>query len=201
MLQKQQDQQPVVAAEPGRADKEKAKKPRRSGLPVERFFAKGDVDPLDATIWEKRDASISGERGEVYFEQRGVEVPRSWSQMATNVVVQKYFRGALGTPEREHSVRHLIERVTRTVARWGREQNYFESDEVAEVFRRELNYLLVTQRASFNSPVWFNVGVEESPQCSACFINSVEDTMESILGLAKTEGMLFKWGSGTGTNF
>jgi ribonucleoside-diphosphate reductase alpha chain len=201
MLEKQQEQGDAG----GRADKEEAgartRKPRRAGLVIERYFTKGDVDPLDTTIWEKRDALISGEGGEVYFEQRGVEVPSGWSQMATNVVVQKYFRGPLNTPEREHSVRHLIERVSRTIVRWGREQSYFQSDEDAEVFRRELNYLLVTQRASFNSPVWFNVGVEESPQCSACFINSVEDTMESILGLAKTEGMLFKWGSGTGTNF
>jgi len=176
-------------------------RPRRGGLVVERFFSTPDVDPLDATVWETRDAVIAGDGGEVYFEQKGVEVPKSWSQMATNVVVQKYFRGGLGTPERESSVRQLIGRVTRTVERWGREMGYFASPADAEIFGRELNYLLVTQRASFNSPVWFNVGVEESPQCSACFINSVEDTMESILGLAKTEGMLFKWGSGTGSNF
>ncbi len=180
---------------------ERARKPRRAGLSIEPYFTKSGVDPLDTTIWDKRDAVITGDGGEVYFEQRGVEIPQSWSQMATNVVVQKYFRGPLGTPERETSVRHLIERVTKTIVRWGRELNYFQSDEDAQVFHRELNFLLVTQRASFNSPVWFNVGVEESPQCSACFINSVEDTMESILGLAKTEGMLFKWGSGTGTNF
>jgi len=175
--------------------------PTRGGLTVERFFSMPDVDPLDATTWETRDAVITGDGGEVYFEQRGVEIPKSWSQMATNVVVQKYFRGGLGQPERECSVRQLIDRVTRTVERWGREQGYFTTTADAEAFRAEMNYLLVTQRAAFNSPVWFNVGVEESPQCSACFINSVDDTMESILGLAKTEGMLFKWGSGTGTNF
>jgi ribonucleoside-diphosphate reductase alpha chain len=186
-------------AEAGKSDK--SKKPLRTGIAIEHYFTAAGTDPLDATVWERRDASITGEGGEVFFEQRGVEIPQGWSQMATNVVVQKYFRGAISSPERESSVRHLIERVSRTIVRWGREQNYFHSDEDAETFRHELNYLLVSQRASFNSPVWFNVGVEESPQCSACFINSVEDTMESILGLAKTEGMLFKWGSGTGTNF
>jgi ribonucleoside-diphosphate reductase alpha chain len=177
------------------------RRPSRHGLTVERFFSMPEVDPLDATAWEKRDAAITGDKGEVFFEQKGVEIPKSWTQMATNVVVQKYFRGALGSKEREHSVRQLIDRVTRTIERWGREQGYFATFKDAENFRHELNYLLVNQRAAFNSPVWFNVGVEESPQCSACFINSVDDTMESILGLAKTEGMLFKWGSGTGTNF
>jgi ribonucleoside-diphosphate reductase alpha chain len=172
-----------------------------SGLRVERYFSVAETDPLDTTHWERRDAMIGGEGGKVYFEQRDVEVPKGWTQMATNVVAQKYFRGAVGTEDREGSVRQLIDRVTRTIARWGTEQRYFADERAAETFRCELNHLLVTQRAAFNSPVWFNVGVEESPQCSACFINKVDDTMESILGLAKTEGMLFKWGSGTGTNF
>ena len=197
MLEKQTG--PTKNSESTKVDK--TSKNRRIGLPIERYFTKAETDPLEITIWEKRDAVISGDNGDVYFEQKDVEVPQSWSQMATNVVAQKYFRGALGKPDRENSVRQLIDRVSRTITRWGREQNYFNSAETAETFRHELNYLLVTQRASFNSPVWFNVGVEESPQCSACFINSVDDTMESILGLAKTEGMLFKWGSGTGTNF
>jgi ribonucleoside-diphosphate reductase alpha chain len=175
--------------------------PTHTGLQVPRHFTKPGRDPLEETVWETRVASITGENGQVFFEQPDVEVPQSWTQMATNVVAQKYFRGHVGTPEREKSVRHLIDRVTRTITKWGREQHYFSTDEDAENFRSELNYLLVTQRGSFNSPVWFNVGVDEHPQCSACFINSIEDTMESILGLAKTEGMLFKWGSGTGTNF
>ncbi|RME07190.1 MAG: vitamin B12-dependent ribonucleotide reductase, partial [Deltaproteobacteria bacterium] len=138
--------------------------------------------------------------GEVIFEQKDVEVPSSWSQMATNVVVQKYFHGQQGTPERETSVKQLIERVARTILEWGRKGNYFEDEEQAEIFYMELTHLLVNQMAAFNSPVWFNVGIEEHPQCSACFINSVQDSMDSILTLAKTEGMLFKYGSGTGTN-
>jgi ribonucleoside-diphosphate reductase alpha chain len=143
---------------------------------------------------------ITNERGEVAFEQRNVEVPKPWSQLATNVVAQKYFRGQLGSPGREHSVRQLIDRVAKTAAKWGREGDYFATKEDAEAFEAELTYLLVHQMVSFNSPVWFNCGVEEHPQVSACFINSVEDTMTSILDLAKTEGMLFKFGSGTGSN-
>ena len=171
------------------------------GPEIRHFFTKPGTDPLDEVFWEKRDAVIAGENGEVFFEQKGIEVPQGWSQMATNVVSQKYFRGIVGTDERENSVRHLMERVTRTITSWGKQQEYFKSADQAETFCHELSYLLVTQRASFNSPVWFNVGVEENPQCSACFINSIEDTMESILDLVKTEGMLFKWGSGTGSNF
>src|SRR5690606_17330109 len=129
-----------------------------------------------------------------------VEVPANWSQQATNVVVSKYFHGQLGSPQRESSVRQLIGRVSNTIARWGLEQGYFASYEDGETFHAELTSVLINQRAAFNSPVWFNVGCEPKPQCSACFINSVEDNMESILTLAKTEGMLFKWGSGTGTN-
>ncbi|MCC6750002.1 MAG: vitamin B12-dependent ribonucleotide reductase [Deltaproteobacteria bacterium] len=198
MLEKRTE---TVGSDNGRSVKGEQKEPRRAGLRIERYFTTAGVDPLDEVEWEIRDAMISGADGEVVFEQRGVEVPRSWSQMATNVVVQKYFRGVLGTPERERSIRQLITRVVKSITRWGTEQRYFASPADAQTFSDELAYLLVTQRASFNSPVWFNVGVEEAPQCSACFINAVDDTMESILELAKTEGMLFKWGSGTGTNF
>jgi len=172
----------------------------RSGLQFARRYTQAGVHPYDAIDWELRDAVITNERGEVTFEQRNVEVPRFWSQLATNVVAQKYFRGPLGTPEREHSVRQLIDRVARTAAGWGREGGYFASEADAETFEAELTHLLLHQLVSFNSPVWFNCGIEEHPQVSACFINSVEDTMPSILGLAKTEGMLFKYGSGTGSN-
>ena len=127
-------------------------------------------------------------------------MPKFWSQMATNVVVSKYFRGHLGTPDRETSVRQLIGRVVRTITQWGREGGYFATEADGDTFRDELTHILLYQMAAFNSPVWFNVGIEEKPQCSACFINSVQDTMDSILGLAKTEGMLFKYGSGTGSN-
>jgi ribonucleoside-diphosphate reductase alpha chain len=170
------------------------------GLELERYFTAAGVDPFDAVEWETRSAVISNERGEVVFEQKDVEVPRFWSQTATNVVASKYFRGTLGTPERERSVRQLIGRVVRSLGGWGRAQGYFDSEEDAQVFEAELKHLLVHQKMSFNSPVWFNVGIESKPQCSACFINSVSDTMDSILTLARTEGMLFKYGSGTGTN-
>jgi ribonucleoside-diphosphate reductase alpha chain len=170
------------------------------GLELERYFTAAGVDPFDAVEWETRSAVISNERGEVVFEQKDVEVPRFWSQTATNVVASKYFRGTLGTAERERSVRQLIGRVVRSLGGWGRAQGYFDSEEDAQVFEAELKHLLVHQKMSFNSPVWFNVGIESKPQCSACFINSVSDTMDSILTLARTEGMLFKYGSGTGTN-
>ena len=171
-----------------------------NGLRVVRRFTEAGVHPYDEIEWELRDAVITNERGEVNFEQRNVEVPKFWSQLATNVVAQKYFRGQLGTPERETSVKQLIDRVVQTATRWGREGNYFAGEEDAEAFEAELTYLLVRQMVSFNSPVWFNCGIEKHPQVSACFINSVEDTMPSILGLAKTEGMLFKYGSGTRSN-
>lgn len=177
------------------------KEPQRTGLRFQRFFTQEGVSPLDMVEWERRDAAITDMNGNAVFEQKDVEVPVNWSQMATNVVVQKYFRGALGKPDRETSIRQLVTRVAETITRWGREQRYFATNEDAAIFADELSYLIVTQRAAFNSPVWFNVGVEEHPQCSACFINSVDDTMESIMELARTEGMLFKWGSGTGTNF
>jgi len=173
---------------------------RRRGLRFSRRNTALGISPLDEVKWERRDASIVSKDGEVIFEQRDIEVPKSWSQMATNVVVQKYFRGGLDAPEREHSVRQLINRVADTITGWGEVDGSFASPEDAETFRSELTYLLAHQHAAFNSPVWFNVGVEETPQCSACFINSVEDSMASILGLAKTEGLLFKYGSGTGTN-
>src|SRR6266446_6198835 len=171
------------------------------GLKFERYFTPPGAHAYDLIEWERRTAAIIGEKGQVIFEQKDVEVPRSWSQLAINVVAQKYFRGGQGTPERETSVRQLIDRVVETLARWGRDGSYFASDEDAENWAEELRYLLVTQHASFNSPVWFNLGVPgRSQQGSACFINSVQDSMESILELVKTEGMLFKFGSGTGTN-
>ncbi|HEY9843614.1 MAG TPA: vitamin B12-dependent ribonucleotide reductase [Candidatus Obscuribacterales bacterium] len=170
------------------------------GLKFSPYFATPGVHPFDELEWDRRNALIGNEKGEVIFEQKDVEVPRSWSQQATNVVVSKYFHGRLGAPDRESSVRQLIGRVADTIARWGMEQGYFASHEDGLAFHAELASILVNQRAAFNSPVWFNVGIETKPQCSACFINSVQDNMDSILTLAKTEGMLFKWGSGTGTN-
>ncbi|HYL64911.1 MAG TPA: vitamin B12-dependent ribonucleotide reductase [Candidatus Methylomirabilis sp.] len=171
------------------------------GLAFQQFFTTGKISPFDAVEWEKRTALISNEKGVTIFKQEDVEVPKSWSQTATNIVTSKYFHGKPGTKEREGSVRQLISRVVNTIVRWGHEGGYFASDESRDAFRDELTHLLVEQKMSFNSPVWFNVGVQPKPQCSACFINSVQDNMESIMGLTKTEGMLFKWGSGTGTNF
>ena len=171
-----------------------------AGLEFERWFTRDGVDPFDEVEWDLRSAVIANERGEVVFEQRDVEFPRFWSQQATNIVVSKYFRGSIGTPQRERSVKQLIGRVVETITRWAREQEYFASEDDLQAFSDELKHLLVYQKGSFNSPVWFNCGFEKAPQCSACFINAVQDTMESILGLAKTEGMLFKFGSGTGSN-
>lgn len=165
-----------------------------------RVFTTPGIHPFDEVAWEVRDAVITNHKGEVIFEQKNVEVPESWSQLATNVVVSKYFAGPGKTIERESSVRQLIHRVARTIAGWAENGGYFRSAEELEVFEAELTYLALNQYMSFNSPVWFNMGVEEHPQCSACFINSIEDSMESILGLARTEGMLFKYGSGTGSN-
>ena len=170
------------------------------GLEFPRFFSTAGVDPFDQVEWDLRDAIIGNEKGSVVFEQRGVEIPKSWSQQATNIVVSKYFRGHVGSPDRERSVKQLIGRVVNTITEWARRQKYFASENALQAFSDDLKYLLVHQKAAFNSPVWFNCGFEKAPQCSACFINSVDDTMESILGLAKTEGMLFKFGSGTGSN-
>jgi ribonucleoside-diphosphate reductase alpha chain len=173
----------------------------RGGLVFDRYFTDGKVSPFDRVEWEKRTALIGNEKGVTIFKQDDVEVPKSWSQTATNIVTSKYFHGKPGTPEREGSVRQLIGRVVNTIVRWGEEGGYFADDASRDAFKDELTHLLVEQKMSFNSPVWFNVGVQPKPQCSACFINSVHDSMESIMGLTRTEGMLFKWGSGTGTNF
>ncbi|MGB9456329.1 MAG: vitamin B12-dependent ribonucleotide reductase [Bryobacteraceae bacterium] len=200
--------------------------PTKTGVPFPRFFTarlEPGKTPYDEMRWETRTASIGNDKGSVIFEQRDVEVPADWSQTATNIVASKYFHGKLGSPERETSVAQLVERVVNTITGWGKKDGYFRSDEDGENFRSELAHLMLTQKACFNSPVWFNVGVKEArgygwvydaaadrikklesgavrPQCSACFIVSVKDSLESILDLAKTEGMLFKWGSGTGTN-
>src|SRR5215469_16724311 len=174
---------------------------RSPGLRFERYFTPPGSRAHDLVEWERRTAAITNEKGVVFFEQKDVEVPRSWSQLATNVAAQKYFRGLLGSPQREYSVKQMVDRVVNTLGRWGREGGYFANEQDAVTWEEELRWLLVTQHASFNSPVWFNIGVPgRSQQASACFINSVEDTMESILELARTEGMLFKFGSGTGTN-
>lgn len=170
------------------------------GLIFRRFFTTDGKHPFDEIEWEKRKTVISGDNGSVVFEQNDVEIPKFWSQVAATVVASKYFRGTLGTKERESSIRMLIGRVVNTIMKWGLKDGYFSTQQDADIFGEELAHLLLYQKASFNSPVWFNCGVEEKPQCSACFINSVEDTMESILDLAKIEGMLFKHGSGAGTN-
>ena len=173
----------------------------RSGLEFHRKFTDGKVSPFDAVEWERRVAQIGNEKGKVIFRQEDVEVPKGWSQTATNIVASKYFHGKLNTPEREGSVRQLIGRVVNSIVTWGEQGSYFVNAASRDAFRDELTHLLVEQKMAFNSPVWFNVGVQPKPQCSACFINSVKDDMESIMNLAKIEGMLFKWGSGTGTNF
>jgi len=170
------------------------------GLSWARRHTTPGVHPYDEIEWELRTASISNESGKSVFEQKDVEVPKAWSQLATNVVVSKYFRGHVGTPGRETSVRQLIDRVVNTIAAWAETQRYFATDEDLAAFKAELTHLLVHQKMAFNSPVWFNVGVEPRPQCSACFINSVQDSMSSIMDLAKTEAMLFKFGSGAGSN-
>src|SRR5467141_1760535 len=173
----------------------------RTGLEFQRKFTDGKVSPFDAVECERRVALIGNEKGKTIFRQENVEVPKGWSQTATNIVASKYFHGKLNTPEREGSVRQLIGRVVNTIVKWGEQGGYFANTPSRDAFRDELTHLLVEQKMAFNSPVWFNVGVQAKPQCSACFINSVQDDMESIMNLAKTEGMLFKWGSGTGTNF
>ncbi len=172
-----------------------------SGLVFERYFTDGKNSPFEMVEWEKRPAHIGNEKGVTIFKQDDVEVPKGWSQTATNIVASKYFHGKPGTAQREGSVRQLISRVVNTIVKWGEEGGYFANSASRDAFRDDLTHLLVEQKMAFNSPVWFNVGVQPKPQCSACFINSVQDNMESIMGLTKTEGMLFKWGSGTGTNF
>ncbi len=198
----------------------------RKGVSFPKYFTQkleAGKTPYDEIAWELRTAAIANDKGAIIFEQDEVEVPADWSQTATNIVVSKYFYGKMGSPERERSVRQLVHRVVDTIADWGAYGRYFKTRDDAENFRNELAHLMLTQKACFNSPVWFNVGVQEArgygyyydeasdnivklkkgesrPQCSACFINSVKDSLESILDLAKTEGMLFKWGSGSGTN-
>ncbi|TMA12471.1 MAG: vitamin B12-dependent ribonucleotide reductase [Deltaproteobacteria bacterium] len=172
----------------------------KQGLHLDRYFASAGTSPYDEIEWEIRAATITNEKGNVVFEQPKVEIPKSWSQMATNVVVSKYFRGPLGSPQREHSVRQLISRVVTTITRWGKADGYFATEEDAQIFADELSHILVNQKVCFNSPVWFNCGIEERPQCSACFILSVDDTMESILDWYRKEGIIFKGGSGSGVN-
>jgi ribonucleoside-diphosphate reductase alpha chain len=212
------------SAAPAVPDPNKKKVP---GLQFRRLFTKPGVSPYDEIEWELRLAQITDAQGNVIFEQKDVEVPKDWSMTATNIVASKYLHGTVGTPERETGVRQLITRVAETIRDWGKVDGYFHSEEDAATFHDELAHILVRQYAAFNSPVWFNVGCDriepnsdaqnwhwnhqtgrvefgvtgyKTPQCSACFINSVQDSLDSILTLAKTEGMLFKWGSGTGTN-
>ena len=200
---------------------------RAGGLSFTRRFSKAGVNPYDEVQWEKRTALITDAGGKTIFEQKDVDVPIDWSMTATNIVASKYLHGQIGTPERESGVRALVSRVAETVRDWGITGGYFASPEDAQIFHDELASMLVTQKVAFNSPVWFNVGCDKlepnsdaqnwhwdphscavrfsttgyrNPQCSACFINAVDDSLDSILTLAKTEGMLFKWGSGTGTN-
>src|SRR5436853_1777483 len=202
-------------------------KKKAPGLSFRRFFTVPGISPYDSVEWEKRTAQITDAQGNVIFEQKDVEVPKDWSMTATNIVASKYLHGKLGTSERETGVRQLVTRVAETIRDWGMAQGYFRTAEDGATFHDELVHILVRQYAAFNSPVWFNVGCDRiepnsdgqswhwnqqtqqvefgvtgyrKPQCSACFINSVKDSLDSILTLAKTEGMLFKWGSGTGTN-
>jgi ribonucleoside-diphosphate reductase alpha chain len=215
------DAAPQAAAQPA---PEKRKAP---GLTFKRYFTKAGISPYSEVEWERRTASISDSQGNIIFEQLDVEVPKDWSMTATNIVASKYLHGKIGTPERENGVRALVTRVAETIRDWGQAQGYFRSADDAQTFHDELVHILIQQKAAFNSPVWFNVGCDRiepnsdaqnwhwspqlarvefgrtgyrNPQCSACFINSVKDSLDSILTLAKTEGMLFKWGSGTGTN-
>jgi ribonucleoside-diphosphate reductase alpha chain len=213
---------PEAIADPVAPSKKKA-----AGLQFGRVFTKPGVSPYDEIEWELRLAQITDSQGGVIFEQKDVEVPKDWSVTATNIVASKYLHGTIGTPERETGVRQLVTRVAETIRDWGKADGYFRSEEDAAIFHDELAHILLRQYAAFNSPVWFNVGCDriepksdaqnwhwnhaagrvefsvsgyKTPQCSACFINSVKDSLDSILTLAKTEGMLFKWGSGTGTN-
>jgi len=170
-----------------------------ASLAVRRLFTIEGRDPFDEIEWETRDAHIPGKSGPA-FEQRGVEFPKFWSQTATNIVAQKYFRGRMTSPERERSVKQMIGRIVSTVGTWGRDGGYFASEDEARTFEDELKAILVNQLAAFNSPVWFNVGFEEKPQCSACFILSIEDSMDAILDWIRREGIIFRGGSGSGVN-
>ena len=172
----------------------------KSGLKINRYFTRAGISPYDEVEWERRTATITNEKGKIVFEQANVDIPKAWSLMATQVVVSKYFRGPLGTPQRETSVRQMITRVVETIANWGRKDSYFAAEEDAQAFADELTHILLHQKACFNSPVWFNCGIEEKPQCSACFILSVDDTMDSILDWYRKEGVIFKGGSGSGVN-
>ncbi|MDP9342965.1 MAG: vitamin B12-dependent ribonucleotide reductase [Actinomycetota bacterium] len=184
------------------ATREREVRPETRGLTFKRYFTSDAVHPFDQVEWEVRDAVIPNyKEGGNAFEQREVEFPKGWSQNATNIVAQKYFRGPLGTPQRESSVRQLVSRVVDTITGWGTKDGYFSTDQDAKVFSDELSHLMVTQKAAFNSPVWFNVGVPDTPQqCSACFILAVDDTMSSILNWYVEEGTIFKGGSGSGIN-
>src|SRR5262249_27094229 len=215
------------ATAPAASPQQQSERKRGPGLTFRRFFTKAGVSPYEEVQWERRTAQITDAGGKVIFEQKDVEVPKDWSMTATNIVASKYLHGKIGTPERESGVRALISRVAETIRDWGLAGGYFRSADDAATFHDELVHLLVQQKVAFNSPVWFNVGCDRLepnsdatnwhwnpelqrvefgqtgyryPQCSACFINSVKDSLDSILTLAKTEGMLFKWGSGTGTN-
>src|SRR3989440_7308041 len=170
-----------------------------SSLAVRRYFTIPGRDPFEGVEWEERNAFIPGKDKPV-FEQKGVEFPKFWSQTATNIVAQKYFRGRMSSPERERSVKEMIGRVVDTISGWGRDGGYFATEEEAATFEHELKFVLVNQLAAFNSPVWFNVGFEEKPQCSACFILSIDDSMESILDWIRREGVVFRGGSGSGVN-
>ncbi|MCX6542732.1 MAG: ribonucleoside-diphosphate reductase, partial [Actinobacteria bacterium] len=176
--------------------------PERLSIGLNRHFTSPGVHPFDQVSWERRDARISNWKdGTVAFEQLGVEFPEGWSLNATNIVAQKYFRGTPGTAEREGSLREVIDRVVDTITRWGIEGGYFADDSEADTFSDELKFILVTQRAAFNSPVWFNIGVAGVPQqASACFILAVDDTMDGILNWYREEGTIFKGGSGSGIN-
>src|SRR5438270_3354787 len=217
----------VAMKEETRTSTQQAAGKAAPGLKFPRYFTRVGISPYTEVEWELRTASITDAKGNTIFEQRDVESPKDWSMTAINIVASKYLHGTLGTPQRETGVRQLIQRVAESIRDWGWEQGYFASAEDRDTFHDELVHILVQQKAAFNSPVWFNVGCDrleplsdaqnwhwnreqgtvefsttgyKAPQCSACFINSVKDSLDSILTLAKTEGMLFKWGSGTGTN-
>ncbi|MDA2923541.1 vitamin B12-dependent ribonucleotide reductase [Acidobacteria bacterium AH-259-L09] len=181
--------------------KVEAKAEASAGLKIEPYFTQNGRHPFDEVQWEIRTAEIKDfKTGKVSFRQEDLEFPKFWSQRATDIVTSKYFRGHLGSPNRENSVKQLIGRIVNTLTTWGQMMKYFASKEDAQTFNHELSHLLLHQMAAFNSPVQFNMGIKKNPQCSACFINSVEDNMDSIMKLAKTEAIIFKGGSGSGVN-